>query len=88
MTKPQGATGASAVVPGNTWEMGELPMLRTVVVVGTLLLGVGVVAAQQDLIKQTQTVMKGNGKNAGALGAIVKGRSPTIRLPSMRHWPS
>src|SRR5258708_8022760 len=51
-------------------------MLRTVVVVGTLLLGVGVVAAQQDLIKQTQTVMKGNGKNAGALGAIVKGEKP------------
>ena len=48
-------------------------MLRTVVVVGTLLLGVGVVAAQQDLIKQAQTVMKGNGKNAGALGAMVKG---------------
>ncbi|HMI11270.1 MAG TPA: cytochrome c, partial [Bradyrhizobium sp.] len=33
-------------------------------------------AAQQDLIKQTQTVMKGNGKNAGALGAIVKGEKP------------
>src|SRR5882724_9485578 len=51
-------------------------MLRTVVVVGTLLLGVGVVAAQQDLIKQTQTVMKETGKNAGALGAIVKGEKP------------
>ena len=51
-------------------------MLRTVVVVGTLLLGVGVVAAQQDLVKQAQAVMKGNGKNAGALGAIVKGEKP------------
>ena len=60
----------------NAWEMENWPMLRTVVVVGTLLLGVGVVAAQQDLIKQTQTVMKGNGKNAGALGAIVKGEKP------------
>ena len=51
-------------------------MLRTVVVVGTLLLGVGVVAAQQDLVKHAQTFMKGNGKNAGALGAIVKGEKP------------
>ena len=51
-------------------------MLRTVVVVGTLLLGVGVVAAQQDLVKHAQTFMKGNGKNAGALGAMVKGEKP------------
>jgi cytochrome c556 len=51
-------------------------MRRIVVVVGTLLLGVGVVAAQQDLVKQAQTVMKGNGKNAGALGAMVKGEKP------------
>ena len=29
-------------------------MMRTVVVVGALLLGVGVVAAQQDQVKQTQ----------------------------------
>src|SRR3977135_4542631 len=56
------------------WE--NCLMLRTVVVVGTLLLGVGVVAAQQDLIKQAQTMMKGNGKNAGALGAMVKGEKP------------
>src|SRR5258708_17232357 len=56
------------------WE--NCLMLRTVVVVGTLLLGVGVVAAQKDLIKQAQTMMKGNGKNAGALGAIVKGEKP------------
>jgi cytochrome c556 len=51
-------------------------MMRTVVVVGTLLLGVGAVVAQQDLVKQTQTVMKGNGKNAGALAAMVKGEKP------------
>jgi cytochrome c556 len=56
--------------------MENWPMLRTVVVIGTLLLGVGVVAAQQDLVKQAQAVMKGNGKNAGALGAIVKGEKP------------
>ncbi len=51
-------------------------MMRTVVVVGTLLLGVGAVAAQQDLVKHAQTFMKGNGKNAGALGAMVKGEKP------------
>jgi cytochrome c556 len=51
-------------------------MMRTVVVVGTLLLGVGAVVAQQDQVKQTQAVMKGNGKNAGALAAMVKGEKP------------
>jgi cytochrome c556 len=51
-------------------------MMRSVVVVGTLLLGVGAVAAQQDLVKAAQTVMKGNGKNAGALAAMVKGEKP------------
>jgi cytochrome c556 len=56
--------------------MENLLMLRTFVVVGTLLLGVGAVVAQQDLVKQAQTVMKGNGKNAGALAAMVKGEKP------------
>jgi cytochrome c556 len=51
-------------------------MMRTVVVVGTLLLGIGAVMAQMDQVKQTQTMMKGNGKNAGALGAMVKGEKP------------
>jgi cytochrome c556 len=51
-------------------------IMRTVVVVGTLLLGVGAVVAQQDLVNQAQTQMKGNGKNAGALGAMVKGDKP------------
>ena len=51
-------------------------MMRTVVIVGTLLLGVGAVMAQQDLLKQAQTLMKGNGKNAGALAAMVKGEKP------------
>jgi cytochrome c556 len=49
---------------------------RTVVVIGTLLLGVGAVVAQQDAFKQAETVMKGNGKNAGALAAMVKGEKP------------
>ena len=51
-------------------------MIRTVLVVGTLLLGIGVVVAQQDQVKQTQAMMKGNGKNAGALAAMVKGEKP------------
>jgi len=51
-------------------------MMRTVVVVGTLLLGVGAVAAQQDMVNQVQMLMKGNGKNAGAVAAIVKGEKP------------
>jgi len=51
-------------------------MMRTVVVVGTLLLGIGAVTAQQDQVKVTQDVMKGNGKNAGALAAMVKGEKP------------
>jgi len=51
-------------------------MIRTVIVVGALLLGVGAVMAQQDVVNQTQTVMKANGKNAGALAAMVKGEKP------------
>jgi len=51
-------------------------MMRTVVVVGTLLLGVSAVMAQQDLINQDQTVMKSNGRNAGILAAMVKGEKP------------
>ncbi len=51
-------------------------MMRTVLVVGTLLLGVGAVVAQQDLVKVAQTQMKGNGKNAGALAAMIKGEKP------------
>jgi cytochrome c556 len=51
-------------------------MKRIVVIVGTLLLGVGAVMAQQDALKNAQTYMKGNGKNAGALAAMVKGEKP------------
>jgi cytochrome c556 len=51
-------------------------MMRTVVVVGTLVLGIGAVVAQQDLVNLAQAQMKGNGRNAGALAAIVKGDKP------------
>jgi cytochrome c556 len=50
-------------------------MLRTVVIAGALLIGVGAVMAQ-DAVKDAQAVMKANGKNAGALGAMVKGEKP------------
>jgi cytochrome c556 len=59
-----------------TKKQGIRLMMRTVVVVGTLLLGVSAVVAQQDMVKQAQTQMKGNGRNAGALGAMVKGEKP------------
>src|SRR5580692_10689627 len=57
-------------------KQGIRRMMRTVVIVGTLLLGIGAVVAQQDQVKQTQSMMKGNGKNAGALAAMVKGEKP------------
>ena len=50
--------------------------MRTVLVAGALLLGLGAVMAQQDQLKRTQAQMKGNGTNAAALVAIVKGEKP------------
>jgi cytochrome c556 len=57
---------------------GEPPMMmRTVVVVGTLLLGMGAVVAQQDLVTQAQNTMKANGKNlGGVLSPMFKGEKP------------
>jgi cytochrome c556 len=51
-------------------------MKRSILVTGVLLLGLGSVMAEQDQVKETQTMMKGNGKNAGALAAMVKGEKP------------
>lgn len=51
-------------------------MMRTALVVGALLLGAGAVMAQQDLVKQNQDTMKSNGKNLGAMVAMVKGEKP------------
>ena len=51
-------------------------MKRTILVASALLLSLGGVMAQQDQLKETQAMMKGNGKNAGALAAIVKGEKP------------
>ena len=63
-------------------------MKRVLMVVGTLLLGVGAVVAQQDAVKEAQTLMKGNGRNAGAVAAIVKGEKPYDQATSMPLWPS
>lgn len=51
-------------------------MKRVLIVAGALMLGMGAVWAQQDSVKEAQTLMKGNGKNAGALSAMVKGDKP------------
>ncbi len=52
-------------------------MKRTVVAVGALLLGMGAVMAQQDLVKQDRDTMKANAKNlGGVLIAMVKGEKP------------
>jgi cytochrome c556 len=51
-------------------------MKRSILVAGALLLGLGGAMAEQDQLKETQAMMKGNGKNAGALAAIVKGEKP------------
>ena len=51
-------------------------MKRSILVAGVLLLGLGSVMAEQDQVKDTQTIMKANGKNAGALAAMIKGEKP------------
>ena len=53
-------------------------MLRTVVVAGTLLLGIGAVAAQQaqDQVAKTQAAMKSNLASAITLSDMVKGKKP------------
>src|SRR5882762_869311 len=51
-------------------------MKRIVVVAALLAFSAGAVVAQQDQVKQTQAQMKDNGKNAGALAAMVKGEKP------------
>ena len=51
-------------------------MMRTALVVGALLLGVGAVMAQQDLVKQNQDTMKANGKSLGGMVAMAKGEKP------------
>jgi cytochrome c556 len=52
-------------------------MKRVILVAAVLLLGVGAVAAQQDIVGQRQALMKSNGKNLGTvLSATAKGDKP------------
>jgi cytochrome c556 len=66
--------GCRLVANGN---LGDQPMMRTVVVVGALLLGVGVVMAQQDIAVQQDNLMRGQAKPMyGVLQKTVKGEIP------------
>jgi cytochrome c556 len=57
--------------------MENVPMMRTVVVAGTLLLGVGAVMAQQDIAVQQDNLMKAQGKSMyGVIGKMLKGDIP------------
>jgi cytochrome c556 len=52
-------------------------MRRTALVVGTLLLGIGTVTAQQEVAVQQQNLMKAQGKDMyGVFGKILKGETP------------
>jgi cytochrome c556 len=52
-------------------------MKRVLVVAGALLLSVGAVVAQQDVVKSDQAVMKGTGRALGAvLAPMFKGEKP------------
>jgi cytochrome c556 len=61
----------------NACEREKWPMIRTVVVVGALLLGVGAVMAQQDVAVQQQNQMKTQGKSMyGLFAKVIKGDTP------------
>jgi cytochrome c556 len=52
-------------------------MMRTIVIVGMLVLGVGAVMAQQNVAVDQQNLMKTQGKSMyGVLGKTVKGETP------------
>jgi cytochrome c556 len=51
--------------------------MRTVMIVGTLVLGIGAVMAQQNVAVDQQNLMKSQGKSMyGVLGKTVKGDAP------------
>src|SRR6476646_8873928 len=55
----------------------NMPMRRTIVVVGTLLLGAGAVLAQQEVAVQQDNLMKGQAKPMyGVIQKTVKGEIP------------
>jgi cytochrome c556 len=60
-----------------TRETENWPMLRTAVVVGTLLLGVGAVMAQQEIAVQQDNLMRGQAKSLyDVMLKMVKGDIP------------
>jgi cytochrome c556 len=59
------------------YETENWPMMRTVVAVGTLLLGVGAVMAQQDIAVQQDNLMRGQAKSLyTVILKTVKGEIP------------
>ena len=52
-------------------------MKRSIIVLGAMLLGATAVMAQQDIVKERQTIMKSNGRAlGGTLSAMAKGDKP------------
>jgi cytochrome c556 len=61
----------------NAFSNGDWSMMRTVVVVGTLLLGAGAVLAQQNIAVQQDNLMRGQAKPMyGVIQKTVKGEIP------------
>jgi cytochrome c556 len=61
----------------NAYETENCPMIRTAVVLGTLLLGAGAVMAQQDIAVKQDNLMRTQGKSMyGVLAKTVKGEIP------------
>src|SRR5438046_1054563 len=62
---------------GNADETENWPMMRGIVIAGTLLLGAGAVMAQQDVAVQQQNLMKAQGKSMYVvIGKTLKGETP------------
>jgi cytochrome c556 len=82
MGEPRPAQAGSRLRLETLLEMENWPMIRTVVVAGALLagvgfVGVGAVMAQQDVAVQQQNLMKTQGKSMyGVLLKTVKGEIP------------
>ncbi len=51
-------------------------MIKTLVVAGTLLLGITAVVAQQNVAVETQNTMKATGRAMGSIAPILKGEKP------------
>ena len=82
MGEPRPAQAGSRLRLETLLEMENWPMIRTVVVAGALLagvgfVGVGAVMAQQDVAVQQQNLMKTQGKSMyGVMLKMVKGEIP------------